>query len=247
MADVKISGLPSSSGIADTTLLPTVSAALATEKATGLQLKTYVRIGTGIPIPTVLLTGTAQTYTTPTDANGNLPTRLEVELQGPGSGGAGSGTTPGAVSAPVNDTTFGALTAAKGAVPATTTGGAKVTATGGDDNIDGQKGGDWPSGFTFNCGGFGGGIGGGKSRPSGAGDAANPNSGGGGGGAGSDSVGSPGGGGGGGAWIKKTITSPAASYLYTVGLGSNGGTAGTSGFAGGRGGDGKIKVTPYWV
>ena len=43
------------------------------------------------------------------------------------------------------------------------------------------------------------------------------------------------------------ISSPAATYHYTVAnSGGGGGTAGTSGFAGGTGGSGSITVTEYY-
>jgi hypothetical protein len=199
------------------------------------------------PQVTSLLTG-AGTYTPPAGA-----AYLVVELQGPGSGGAGSGTTPGAVSAPASSTTFtgtvlGTLTALKGNIPTTVTGGAVATASGGDTNVDGQRGGDAGSGYTFASGGVGGGVGGGKSHPGQvAGDAANANSGGGGGGAGSDATASPGAGGGGGAYLKKIVTIADTSYSYNVGPGSAGGTLGTGGAAGGAGAAGRITITACFV
>lgn len=194
------------------------------------------------PVTTVLLTSSG-TYTVPVGA-----TWLEVTLQGPGCGGSGSGSAAPAVTAPASDTTFGSLTAVRGAAPSTVTGGAKVTATTGDLNIDGQKGADVTNGYTNAPGGIGGGPGGGRSRPSGPGEDANPNSGGGGGGGGSDATAPPGGGGGGGARIYKVITSPAATYAYNVGPGSAGGAAGggTLPMAGGAGAAGYIMVVPHY-
>lgn len=192
------------------------------------------------PVMTYLSSGSG-TYTVPEGAR-----YLRVTLKGPGCGGAGSGTTPGSVSAPATDTTFGVYTAAKGQAPSGSTGGAGGVASGGIINIDGQKGGNAANGYTFHPGGFGGGSGGGRSAASSNGDDAVPNSGGGGAGGGADSTGSPGAGGGEGAEIVVLITDPGQSYAYAVGTGSTGGTAGTSGRAGGAGALGFIRVEVYF-
>ena len=62
----------------------------------------------------------------------------------------------------------------------------------------------------------------------------------------SSSVGYYGSGGGAGAFLRKLITSPAATYAYVVGQGGAGGVIGTNGVAGGAGADGYIKVTAYF-
>jgi hypothetical protein len=90
-------------------------------------------------------------------------------------------------------------------------------------------------------GGAGGGGGGGAS----AGLSGVANTGGGGGGGGSTSFASGSGGGAGGYTVAQ-ITSPLATYTYTIGAGGTAGAAGTSGFAGGAGGSGYIEVTEYY-
>jgi hypothetical protein len=46
--------------------------------------------------------------------------------------------------------------------------------------------------------------------------------------------------------VRKTFTSPSATYTYTVGTGGAGGTAGTSGNAGGAGAAGIIVITAHF-
>ena len=76
---------------------------------------------------------------------------------------------------------------------------------------------------------------------------ANSGSGGGGAGQGGSSSGTGcGGGGGAGGYIEAYITSPSATYSYTVGTGGNGGSAGTNGYAGGNGASGVIIVTAFF-
>lgn len=249
MADVKISGLPSSAGVADATLLPTVSAAIVTEKATGLQLKTYIRTGVSVPGFTVLLSGSG-TYTTPTDANGNLPTRLEVKLLGGGGGGAGSGSAPGSGGNGGN-TTFAALTAPGGIGAVGLTGGAGGSPSTGDANYPGGRGSD-AANYTFVAGGLGGSTQYGLAplNPgSGTTQNALANTGCGGGGGAADATGGAGAGGGAGGQTFNRITSPAASYAYAVGAGGTAGSAGggTAPKAGGVGGSGRIEITAYWV
>lgn len=193
------------------------------------------------PVPTYISSTGAGTYTVPAGAK-----RLKVTLKGPGCGGAGSGTTPGTVTAPTSDTTFGSLTAAKGAAPSGATGGAGGIASGGFYRVNGQAGAPGANGYTFHPGGAGGGAGGGRSTASAAGQAAVASSGGGGAGAGAGDTASPGGGGGEGAYVVAWIEGPlAASYSYTVGAGSAGGTAGTSGSTGGAGANGYILIESY--
>lgn len=182
----------------------------------------------------------AGTYNTPAGA-----LYLEVKLKAAGSGGRGSGTSPGN-SAAGGATTFGTLTANGGGAVTTLTGGVGGTATGGDLNRQGQNGGSAASGATNTPGGQGGGDFGAPNILQAAGVAAPANSGCGGSGAGTTSTASPGPGGAEGGYIEKLITSPSASYSYSVGAKSTGGTAGTGGFAGGDGADGYIEVIAYF-
>jgi hypothetical protein len=54
------------------------------------------------------------------------------------------------------------------------------------------------------------------------------------------------GGGGEGEYVEITISSPAATYTYSVGAGGAGGTGGTNGGTGGAGGSGYIIVDEYY-
>jgi hypothetical protein len=56
-----------------------------------------------------------------------------------------------------------------------------------------------------------------------------------------------GGGGAAGGYVEKLITSPAASYSYSIGAGGTSGAAGTSGQTGGVGGSGIIIVDEFYV
>lgn len=199
------------------------------------------------PTRTVLTTGSATTYTTPSGV-----TRINVRLVGGGGGGAGAGTSPGAAAAGTA-TTFGtALTAGGGGAGAqASAGGTGGTATGGDINIRGAQGSTGQNSTANFPGGDGGpsqfaghGTGG---APGGAGTAAQTNSGSGGGGAGSGGGATANGSGGGsGGYVEALIVAPAATYTYTVGAGGAGGTAGTGGAAGGNGAAGIIIVDEFY-
>ena len=201
------------------------------------------------PTRTVLTTGTAATYTTPTGA-----TRINVRIIGAGGGGAGSGTTPGAATAGTA-TTFGTLTANAGAQGIAAAAGAGGSATGGDWNITGQDGTDGIQANSSTSDRFAGGNGGstllgggGTGQQNAAGRAAYANTGGGGAGGGIFTANlSCGGGGGAGGYCEKLITAPAATYTYTVGAKGTGGTAGTSGFAGGDGAAGLIIIDEWYA
>ncbi len=81
-----------------------------------------------------------------------------------------------------------------------------------------------------------------------AGTAAATNTGSGGGGAGTpSSTGGAGAGGGAGGFIDVVITSPSATYAYSVGAVGGSGGAGSSGAIGGAGGSGYIEVTEYYT
>ena len=56
-----------------------------------------------------------------------------------------------------------------------------------------------------------------------------------------------GGGGGAGGFVDAIISSPAATYAYSVGSGGSGGSAGTSGHTGGAGAAGYIEVTEFYT
>jgi len=205
-----------------------------------------------VPSRTVLTSGTAQTYTTPT-CNGVTATSIEVEMVGGGGGASGSGT--GATNGTTgNSTTFGALTA-NGGVNGTAgfgAGGAGGTATGCDDNITGGNGvtgtGSAAAAVAFGQSGGGtfygpGGIGGVAAAAGGNGIA---NTGGGGGCAGTSAGVTICSSGGGGGYCRKLITLPSATYTYTVAATAANGAGGTSGANGGSGAAGRISVTAHW-
>jgi hypothetical protein len=197
------------------------------------------------------------TYTTPANV-----LYIKVELVGGGGGGGGGGNSGGSAGGAGGTTTFGtSLFTANGGSggasgPSAGLGGAggSTTVSGGITLINltgGSGGGGGGSAAVSYCsGGMGatsyfGGAGGGGSNST-AGYAAISNSGsGGGGGEGANSNNSAGGGGAGG-FIQALITSPSASYTYSIGTAGTAGTAGTTGFAGGAGGSGIIIVTEYY-
>lgn len=185
------------------------------------------------------------TYTTPANVKW-----IHVKLIGGGGGGTGSGTTPGA-GGTGGSTSFSTLTGVGGG--AATGASAGGTASGGNlinmtGNV-GESNGTLGTGHYGGVGGAGpwGGCGVAGNNGPGAGAAAVANSGAGGGGAGSGGTGPAGTGGGAGGYVETIITSPSATYSYSVGAGGTGGTAGTSGAAGGAGGSGIIIVTEYYI
>lgn len=201
-----------------------------------------------------VFTSGSGTYTTPDDV-----TWIEVELIGAGGGGGGSGDGDGGTGGTGANTTFSTLTGSGGGGGNGGTsdsngalGGAGGVASGGDINIPGG-GGDSTGGLGVNnanggSGGngfFGGGGRGGNGTNAGTAGAAN--SGAGGGGAGQNVVVNPGAGGGSGGYVRKIITSPAATYSYSVGAAGTAGTAGTSGAVGGAGAAGLILVTEHYT
>lgn len=210
------------------------------------------------PIRTVLTSGTAATFTTPS-CNSVSATWLEVEVQGGGAGGTGSGTAVNG-GAPGNASSFGALTASGGGSGSSVSGGAGGACSGSlgtQQNFPGSAGTSSAalSGTPFAAGNGGvsyyGGYGAGSPGNVGAaaGGTAPANSGGGGGGGGITTTASvfPGGGGGAGCHINTVIVSPvAATFTYTVGAVAAGGVAGTSGNAGGGGADGRIAILAHW-
>jgi hypothetical protein len=206
-----------------------------------------------------ILTSGSGTYTTPIGV-----VQLEIRMVG-GGGGAGGGSVSsayaGAGSAGTS-TTFGTsfltATAGSGADNSNAPGlgggaGGTGTITGATGiTIAGGRGS--PGGFSpYSVGGLGGstpfgGVGVGFAPGSvGNGTAGSTNSGSGGGAGGGPGAGYSfaGHGGGGGGYIEAYISSPAASYAYTVGTGGGGG-AGSTGGNGGSGGTGIIIIKEYY-
>lgn len=210
-----------------------------------------------VPSVSIFITGTNATYTTPT-CNSVAATWLEIELVGGGGGGAGSGTTPGAAGAGTATCWKASGTACSTPLYVANGGGAGATsagstctvatASGGDENYSGAQGGAGsnaaaPGGAGGNGPYGGGGASGGTTG--GAGFAAQA-AGSGGGGAGWGGATASGGGGCAGAYLRKILTSPAATYVYTVGALGSAGTAGTSGQNGGAGFAGQVRVVAHW-
>lgn len=219
---------------------------------------------TGAGTATVAFTSSTAmgSYTTPSPA----PIYLRVRMTGGGGGGAGSGTATGTAATAGTSSFF--LTS--GTSPLITTGGGLGSFSGAAGaggtasrasaiglNLSGAAGSG--AGFSgVNTGIFSGAPGGGTifggagaaGGTSTAGGAAALNTGSGGGGAGCNTsvTGNDFGGSGGGAsgFVDVLITSPAATYYYTIGVGGNGGTAGTNGNAGGNGATGLLEVTEYY-
>lgn len=194
------------------------------------------------PQITAFTSGTG-TYTTPTGA-----LYLAVLMVGGGGGGEGSGTGAGTGTTGGN-TTFGLLTANGGADAAGTPGsgtigvgnGAIFTGgTGGRGSLSASSsGGNGGSSY------FGGAGNGGLGSPAAGGaGAANSGSGGGGGGGAALVASAPGGSAGGALYV--IITSPSASFAWSIGASGAGGAAGTGGAAGAPGGSGAIYVTAYF-
>jgi hypothetical protein len=195
------------------------------------------------------------TYTTPTSPS---PIALRVVMVGGGGGGAGSGTGAPGGGKSGNPTTFGAniLFAKGGSGSANYVGGSGGTGTlgsavglaitGGAGTSGNYNNGNIAASLAGGAGAAGphGGAGAGGTASPGTAASSNSGAGGGGGGTsnGSGANDQGGGGGGAGAYIDALITSPSATYYYTVGGGGSGGTAGTSGASGGAGGSGVIVV-----
>jgi hypothetical protein len=193
-----------------------------------------------------LTSGSSATYTTPANCRA-----IRVKMVGAG-GGAGAAVTNNGSAG--GDTIFNSVHAKAGggglAGGGGFTGGAGGTGGTGTANLR-LDGGDGSPGMNLGLthqvgasGGnsaFGGGAGG-VPNP-GAGNAGKANTGGGGGG-GTEGTHGSGGGGGAGEYVELYISSPAASYTYTIGSGGAGGAAG--GDAGGNGGSGLIIVEEFY-
>lgn len=226
--------------------------------ASSVALVTYTR--------QVFLSGSAATYTTPAGCK-----RIVVRAKGGGGGGSGSadGTANATSGGAGGDSIFNSVNAKGGS------GGAHGTMSSGSGGVGGLGGtggtgtasvriagqsGFYPIAMYVSAtnaeywGGNGGGQGGAR-VPAGTatGGVAIANSGGGGSGAIGPAASfatiytydAPGGGGEG-EYIEIIISSPAATYTYTVGAAGAAGAAGTNGFAGGAGGSGYIIVDEYY-
>lgn len=216
--------------------------------------------GTAPTAPTAQVFNTGSgTYTRPTSP---APLYIKIKMIGGGGGGSGSGLAgSGTAGGTGGSSTFDTLTAGGGVggTPNMGAGGAGGASTGGYLNMSGQVGGSFqfinildasPPSISGGPGGnsaFFSGAGIFSSPVSGVGQDAQANSGGGGSGALANLAGVfAGTGGGGGGGLEAFISSPAATYAYSVGAGGGAGTGGSSGFTGGAGGSGLIIVEEYY-
>lgn len=196
------------------------------------------------PTRQVLTTGTAATYTTPTNV-----TYINIRMVGGGGGGSGSAANGTAGTA--STWSGGSLSAGGGSAANLGAGGAGGTSANGDVNLSGGAGNPASASVANASGGSGGTTAFGGAGAAGGGNAggatvggpgaANTGGGGGSGGAGGG-VAPANAGGGGGGYVEKRIASPAATYTYTVGAGGNAGAGGANIAAGGAGGTGLIIV-----
>lgn len=206
-------------------------------------------------------TATSATYTTPTSP---APLYLIVTLVGGGGGGGGGGQDgTGNSGTAGNNSTFGSSTASGGAGGqrgngAGGLGGGGVTLSGMTSIITvtgGAGGGGMQGGIAneYPSGGYGGvsplgGAGTPNNNSTGSAAVANTGSGGAGGGGGSDITRFGGAGGQAGGYVRGLITSPSATYSYTVGASAGGGSAGTgtNAQAGSAGASGLVVVEEYY-
>lgn len=199
--------------------------------------------GTAVISPTItqptrqyLKSGSSATYTTPA----NCKAIVVREVAG-GGGGAATATNAGSVGGTTSFNSISVVGGSGGSLLSVPGGG--QGGTGGSGSADLRLAG---GGGTSGLGGAGGNSvfgGGGASIANGAGIAGAANTGGGGGG-GDNGTNFGGSGGGGGEYAEFRITTPSATYTYTVGAGGAGGAAGTN--AGGAGGSGLIIVDEYY-
>jgi hypothetical protein len=203
-----------------------------------------------------VLTAGSGTYTPPSGSKA-----LFVRLVGGGGGGGGSNNGHlGSSGAAGGDTTFGTsfLIAGGGGGGQAPQGGSSAggSASGGDVNITGGTAATILGtthgpireavGTTGGVAAFGGAGYGAAAGAAGGPAAANSGSGGGGAGGPATEVGFAGGGGGAGGYVEKLITSPDASYPYTVGTAGGAGGAGRSGSDGGAGSSGIIIIDEFY-
>ena len=204
------------------------------------------------PTRQYLTSGSGATYTTPANCRA-----IHVKMVGAGGGGGAIATNAGSTG---GTSTFNSINAVGGSGGAQGVAGVSVGGAGGTGGSGsasqrlpgstGASGGGNMSGFPAGAVGApgifgtGAGKGGGASGGSGAGGAGGTNTGAGGGGGGGAQNTSVGAGGGGGEYVEINITTPSATYTYTIGTGGAGGTAGTQ--AGGAGGSGIIIVEEFY-
>lgn len=198
-----------------------------------------------VPEQITVYTSGSGTYTVPANC-----AYLKIRMVGGGGGGAGSGGGSGAGNAGSGGaggtSTFGSsLLSASGG------GGGGASGTGGGSGGTGSVSSP-ATGFVFggvqgtNMGVYNTGVQvytgnqGGPPTPLGVFGAGGTNSGAGG------VVVCVGGTGGSAGYVEAVISSPSASYSYSVAAGGAGGAAGTSGYAGGAGGTGAIYITAYF-
>lgn len=205
-------------------------------------------IGVTVPSEQKMTSGSSATYTTPAGCR-----QIVVRMAAGGGGGCGSGTSgTGGAGGNGTDTSFNSIVAAHGTGAPTTQQGSGGGSGAGSAflRITGGGGGEGQvTGATATfapIGGAGGSTPFGMTQHFGA--VPQVNSGAGGPGAGGSLTNSmtAGGGGGGGEYVEFVITTPAATYTYTVGTGGAGGTAGTSGSAGKAGAAGVIIVNEIY-
>lgn len=201
------------------------------------------------------------TYTTPAGVK-----YLIVRMVGGGGGGGGGGLGGGGWSGGGNGSasTFGTSLLTAGAGNGGGIGGGAAGGSSDSNTINspatavlsvvggsGQgtaydEGSDRSTGGQGGNGCFGGGGGGGPGGTAGLNGTTNSGGGGGGGGGGTSGSYYSGAGGASGSCLEAIITSPSATYSYSVGSGGTAGGAGTGGAAGGTGGSGVIIVEEYY-
>lgn len=217
---------------------------------------TVAQVAALFTTPTIqVLSSGSGTYTTPANC-----LYIKARAIAAGGGGGGGGTIGSTAGTAGGNTTFGSsfLTCTGGGggsagsgTPGASTGGG---ASGGDVNFTGSSG--TPPPFNIGVAGVVSGGGNGGQGPFGgggvqnlgnAGQAGLANTGSGGGGGGVNGALTAGGGGAAGGYLEKTVSSPSATYAYSIGTGGTGGSAGTNGSAGGAGGSGIIIVEEFYV
>jgi len=210
--------------------------------------------GGGTPPTQTIYKTSSGTYTVPTGV-----TRLFIRMVGGGGGGSagnpggnggnGSATTFGSSFLTSNGGSGGTITGSNAGAGGTATIGAGATGiaiAGGYGQANNYA--LYPSGGNGGTTPFGGAGGGGQPNNVTlfAGIAAAVNSGSGGGGGNLTGTGTSGSGGGAGGYLEAYISSPSASYAYSIGAGGSAGTASGVGAAGGAGGSGLIIITEYY-
>ena len=227
---------------------------------------TFQASSSSLVAPTVQkFTSGTGTYTTPTSPR--APLYIKVTIVGGGGGGSGSGSSgTGGTGGTGGTTAFGSslMTAVGGgggtvaSGTAAAGGTASITASASVIQLAVVTGGtalgtvyEAVSTTGIDSGGYGaasyfGGAGAGGFNSAGNSASANSGSGGGGGGGAAANVFYSGGGGAAGGYAQALITSPSATYSYSVAAGGTSGALGTSGFAGGVGGSGYVLVEEYY-